>query len=281
MNVCSVFKLNLFAGKVAIVTGGGTGIGATITQELAHLGCDVVIASRSEEKLRHAAEKFNSNPKLTGKVSYIPCNVRKEDQVKNLMHTVVKQFGKIDFLVNNSGGQFFCPAEEISKKGWNAVIDTNLTGTFLCCQHAFQSWMGENGGTIVNIIANMWRGFPVFCHTGAARSAVDNLTKTLALEWADKGIRINSVAPGTIYSETAAANYPRDIFSEAIKLQPTGRLGGPEEISGIVCFLLSPAAAFLTGETVKVDGAESLYKCLLQIPMHNQLPAWKWDKSKL
>lgn len=247
MNISSVFKPGLFAGKVAIVTGGSTGIGAAITKELAHLGCTVVIASRNEQRLKDAAEKMNQNPKIVGKVSAIPCNIRKEDQVKNLMQSVVKQFGKIDFLVNNGGGQFQCPAENISLKGWNAVIETNLTGTFLCCQHAFKEWMGENGGVIVNIVVDMWRGFLMMSHSGAARSAVDNLTKTLALEWADKGIRINSVAPGTIYSETAAANYSMDVFGHARTLQPTGRLGTPEEVSALVCFILSPAAAFMTG----------------------------------
>lgn len=247
MNINSIFKPSLFAGKVAIVTGGGTGIGAAITQELAHLGCDVVIASRNEEKLKNAAEMMNKNPKVVGKVFSVPCNIRKEDQVENLMQTVVKKYGKIDFLVNNGGGQFVSPTENITNKGWNAVIDTNLTGTFLCCKHAFKEWMGENGGAIVSILANMWKGMPFFSHTSAARSGVDNLTKTLAIEWAEHGIRINAVAPGTIYSESAAANYSTNVFEEAVQMQPTCRLGTPEEISAIVCFTLSPAAAFMTG----------------------------------
>ena len=278
MNVMSVFKPNLFLDKVGIVTGGATGIGAAIAHELAHLGCNVVIASRNEEKIKKAAEAMNSNPTVCGHVSAIQCNIRKDDQVVNLIEKTLEKFGKIDFLVNNAGGQFMCPAKDISQKGWHAVIDTNLNGTFLCCKHVFNKWMVNNGGAIVNIVVDMWRGFPGMSHTGAARAAVVNLTQSLAIEWISSGTRINSIAPGTIYSPTAAANYPTDVFSEAIKIQPSGRLGTTEEIAGAVCFLLSPAAAFITGETVKVDGGQSLYDQGWKVHVDKPLPTWKWSK---
>ena len=121
----------------------------------------------------------------------------------------------------------------------------------------------DHGGVIVNIVADFWRGIPGMSHTGAARAGAFNFTKSLAIEWISSGTRINSVAPGTIYSSTAAANYPTDVFSAAEKLQPSGRLGTPEEIASSVCFLLSPGAAYITGETLKVDGGECLYKCML------------------
>jgi len=277
----SVFKSDLFSDKVAIVTGGSTGIGATIVKELAHLGCDVVIASRNGERCIQAAAEMNSNPDVKGTIYPMTCNIRKDDQVKQMIQDVVKKFGKIDYLVNNGGGQFPSPAENISPKGWHAVIDTNLNGTFHCCRHAYLEWMKENGGVIVNIIADMWRGFPMMSHTGAARAAVDNLTKSLAIEWMHNGVRVNCIAPGTVYSPTAAANYAMDVFSDAASRQPSGRLGTLEEMSSAVCYLLSPAASYITGETLKVDGAQSLYNQIYVVPQHKNFISWSWPEPKL
>ena len=165
------------------------------------------------------------------------------------------------------------------------MVETNLTGTFYCCKSAYLNWMQEHGDVIVNMVTDMWKGYCFMAHSSAARAGVDNLTKVLSLEWADSGVRVCAVAPGTIYSETAAANYgDRKIMDEALELQPTGRLGKPEEISAAVCFLLSPAAAFITGETLKIDGAQSLYQSFIRIPKHNNFPTWSWSeetKSKL
>ncbi|XP_066300557.1 peroxisomal trans-2-enoyl-CoA reductase-like isoform X2 [Branchiostoma lanceolatum] len=282
LRVRSAFRKGLFTDKVAIVTGGGTGIGKAIAQELLYLGCKVVIASRSEEKVRTAAAEMSSliPTDSPAQVKALQCNIRKEEDVKNLFSKTIGEFGKLDFLVNNAGGQFPSPAAQISLKGWNAVVDTNLNGTFLCCREAYHSWMAENGGVIVNIIADMWKGFPMMSHTGAARAAVDNLTKSLALEWAANGIRINSVAPGTIFSASAARNYDASlqIFQSQIPHIPAKRLGKPEEVSTAVCFLLSPSSAFITGETVKVDGGQSLYRNQFEIPDHNKQPAYDWEK---
>ncbi|KAG8559950.1 hypothetical protein GDO81_017501 [Engystomops pustulosus] len=117
------------------------------------------------------------------------------EQVESMVKTTLNIYNRIDFLINNGGGQFPSPSEEISAKGWNAVVETNLTGTFYCCKAVYNAWMKEHGGAIVNIIADMWKGFPGMAHTGAARAAVDNLTKSLAIEWAHTGVRINSVCP--------------------------------------------------------------------------------------
>lgn len=272
----SVFRPGLFKGKVAVVTGGATGIGRAITQELLSLDCTVVIASRKEERLTSAMQEICRNGnRLKAKV----CNIRKESQVNELISSTVKELGKIDYLVNNGGGQFPSTVSNMSFKGWNAVIDTNLNGTFHMCQEVYRQWMAQNGGVIVNIIADMFRGIPVMAHTGAARAAVENLTKSLSVEWAQDGVRINAVAPGgNIYSPTAASNYgDMNVFEAARGGVPMKRLGTTEEVSAMVCFLLSPAAAFVTGATFRVDGGSSLYAPLMyQIPEHKKLPSYSW-----
>ncbi|XP_037253461.1 peroxisomal trans-2-enoyl-CoA reductase isoform X3 [Falco rusticolus] len=229
----------LFRGRVAIVTGGGTGIGKAIAADLLALGCSVVIASRKFDRLKAAAEELNNtfSSMRPAKVTPIQCNIRKEDellhQVEALVKSTLSLHGKIDFLVNNGGGQFASLSEAISAKGWNAVIDTNLTGTFYCCKAVYNAWMQEHGGVIVNITAAVRNGFPGMSHTGAARAAVNNLTKTLALEWAHSGVRINSVAPGLVFSETAVANYGEQgtaMWLKSIPKVPAKRSAVPEEI---------------------------------------------------
>ncbi|XP_041056077.1 peroxisomal trans-2-enoyl-CoA reductase [Carcharodon carcharias] len=273
----SVFRAALFRDRVALVTGGGSGIGAAVAAELLRLECHVVIASRKIERLREAAHQLAASipPSSSAKVTPIQCNIRKEDEVRNLMKAALQLHGRIDYLVNNGGGQFLSPAEHITAKGWNAVIETNLTGTFYCSREVYSAWMKDNGGAIVNIIADMWKGFPGMSHTGAARAAVDNLTKSLAIEWAASGVRINAVAPGLIFSETAVANYKElgpELFKGYIPKIPAKRPGIPEEVASVVCFLLSPAASFISGETVKVDAAQSLYHSPWEIPDHDRWP---------
>lgn len=277
MAASSVFRPGLFSQKVAIVTGGGTGIGKAISAELLELGCSVVISSRKAERLEAAAEEMRQkiSASSSASVTPLPCNIRSEDEVKALVSSVLQQFGRIDFLVNNGGGQFSSPAEHMSAKGWKAVIDTNLTGTFHCCKEVYTAWMKQHGGVIVNIIADMWKGFPGMAHTGAARAAVDNLTKSLAVEWAASGVRVNAVAPGTIFSKTAMENYKElgpHLFKMSVPFSPAKRLGVPEEISSAVCFLLSPAASYISGATLRVDAGQSLYHSMWEIPTHSAWP---------
>ncbi|XP_040459692.1 peroxisomal trans-2-enoyl-CoA reductase isoform X3 [Falco naumanni] len=236
---CGLLAAGLFRGRVAIVTGGGTGIGKAIAADLLALGCSVVIASRKFDRLKAAAEELNNtfSSMRPAKVTPIQCNIRKEDellyQVEALVKSTLSLHGKIDFLVNNGGGQFASLSEAIRAKGWNAVIDTNLTGTFYCCKAVYNAWMQEHGGVIVNITAAVRNGFPGMSHTGAARAAVNNLTKTLALEWAHSGVRINSVAPGLVFSETAVANYGEQgtaMWLKSIPKVPAKRSAVPEEI---------------------------------------------------
>lgn len=244
-----------------------------------------MIASRKVDRLQNTANELQQYLPANGpaELDFVECNIRNENQVKHLMEKTLERFGKLNFLVNNGGGQFASPAENIPTKGWNAVIETNLTGTFLCCREAFNTWMHDHGGVIVNIVTNMWNGWPSMSHSGAARAAVENLTKSLAVEWSPAGVRINSVAPGSsIYSDTAAANYEsarlKGMFEQQIPNIPAKRLGTTEEVSAAVCFLLSPAAAFINGETIKVDGAHSLYapSVVWHVPEHNKLPAYTW-----
>lgn len=269
----SVFRPDLFEDKTAVITGGGSGIGKAIATELGQLGCRVVLAARSAERLEAAAEELRAQD--IDAVA-IACNIREEEEVKGLFSQCSERFGKVDFLVNNAGGQFPSPAGYIRTKGWNAVIETNLTGTFLCCREAYQGGMEAGGGAIVNIIADMWRGFPGMAHTGAARAGVDNLTKSLAVEWAHCGIRVNAVAPGIIMSsgfDTYDPFFQKQFLAMKDNV-PARRLGTEEEVSAAVCFLLSPAAAYVTGETLRVDGASSLWRLHWEVPDHDKLPAW-------
>ncbi|XP_057602737.1 peroxisomal trans-2-enoyl-CoA reductase isoform X2 [Hippopotamus amphibius kiboko] len=261
----SCLAADLLQHQVAIVTGGGTGIGKAIAAELLQLGCNVVIASRKFDRLKSAAGELKASlpPTSQAQVTPIKCNIRNEEEVNNLVKATLDTYGKINFLVNNGGGQFFAPTASISSKGWNAVIETNLTGTFYMCKAVYNSWMKDHGGSIVNIIVLTKTGFPRATHSGAARAGVYNLTKSLAVEWANSGIRINCVAPGFIYSKTAFDNYShltKDVVEGIIQEIPAKRLGVPEEISSLVCFLLSPAASFITGQLVGVDGGQSLYR---------------------
>jgi len=263
----SIFKEGLFEGKVALVTGGGTGIGLRTAKELSHLGAHVVLASRTKEKLDTAAQSIEA---AGGKAMAVECNIREEESIVSCVATVLNEFNKIDLLVNNAGGQFPSPAEGIKAKGWNAVIETNLSGTFFMTQEVFKQSMREHSGAVVNVIANMWNGFPMLSHTGAARAGVDNLTKSLAVEWGKYGVRINSVAPGLIHSsglDTYAPEFQEFIF-KAAKNNQTYRLGTEEEVASAIMYLLSPAAAYITGETLKVDAGESLYAPLYP-PMEN------------
>uniref|UniRef100_A0A0G2JVG4 Peroxisomal trans-2-enoyl-CoA reductase n=1 Tax=Rattus norvegicus TaxID=10116 RepID=A0A0G2JVG4_RAT len=232
----SYLAAGLLQNQVAVVTGGATGIGKAISRELLHLGCNVVIASRKLDRLTAAVDELRASqpPSSSTQVTAIQCNIRKEEEVNNLVKSTLAKYGKINFLVNNAGGQFMAPAEDITAKGWQAVIETNLTGTFYMCKAVYNSWMKDHGGSIVNIIVLLNNGFPTAAHSGAARAGVYNLTKTMALTWASSGVRINCVAPGTIYSQTAVDNYGelgQTMFEMAFENIPAKRVGLPEEVT--------------------------------------------------
>jgi citronellol/citronellal dehydrogenase len=255
----SVFRPGLFAGQTVIVSGGGTGIGRAIAGELAALGARVVICSRSMEHLEPARAEIAA---AGGAVEALACNIRDPEAVERCFVEVTQRCGRIHALVNNGGGQFLSPAEAITPKGWHAVVETNLTGTFYMAQAAFKHGMRDHGGAIVNIVMENWRGYPGMAHSGAARAGVINLTQTLALEWAPYAVRLNAVAPGTINS-SGLAHYPPEVragVAEMARQTPAGRMGTESEVAAAVVFLLSPAAAYISGATLKVDGASSLYR---------------------
>ncbi|TNF25791.1 MAG: SDR family oxidoreductase [Deltaproteobacteria bacterium] len=270
----SIFRPDLFAGEVALVTGGGTGIGRCIAHELASLGATVVVVGRREEPLAATVAEIAD---AGGRAEAVTLNIRDEDDVDRVVAELVARHGRLDHLVNNAGGQFASPAALIKPKGWRAVIDTNLNGTWLVTQACFKHAFSKRGGAIVSIVADMWNGFPGMAHTGAARAAVVNLTMSLAVEWAAAGVRVNAVAPGFILS-SGLKSYPPAVAKMAHRLfvsNPAARPGTEAEVSAAVAFLLSPAAAFITGETLKVDGAASLHKApLLPLPRHSKLPGW-------
>jgi NAD(P)-dependent dehydrogenase (short-subunit alcohol dehydrogenase family) len=265
----SIFREGLLEGRVAIVTGGATGIGLSIAEELVQLGAKVVIASRKMERLAVAAKGLSAE--YGGEVVPVACNVRQRAQVEALFDETLARFGKVDYVVNNGGGQFPSPAELISEKGWHAVIETNLTGNWHMSQVAAQKWLMAHGGKIVTIVADMWDGFPGMVHTGAARAGVVNMAKTLAVEWSRFGILVNCVAPGVILS-TGMHNYPPGMPEHAQSQVPLKRLGRTEDIAWAVLYLLSPAGDFITGETIRVDGGGSLWGSSWPVPDPDSMP---------
>lgn len=252
-----MFQKETFKDKVALVTGGRSGIGYQIAKDLLGMGSKVIICSRKEEPLYKAKEELLA----FGEVSAQVCDIRKEEDIANLVSFIKEKYGRLDILVNNAGGQFPTLAEHTNNKGWNAVINNNLNGTFYMTRDMAKNFfLPQNGGLIVNIIAQIHRGFPGMVHTGAARAGVENMTKTLALEWSHANIRINCIAPGTIQS-SGLSTYPQpvqDMFEEAKKANPLKRFGTVEDVSNSVCFLLSPLASYITGITLYVDGAAHL-----------------------
>ena len=267
----SVYRSSLFEGKVALVTGGGTGIGRAIATELASLGAIVVIASRDVEKCSAAAKEMNDyiqhhctdGRHNTGKVVVGPStSIRDEDQVNNLIEHIIDTHKALDLLVNNAGGQFVCSAEELSSKGFQAVVNTNLTGTFHVCRAAYEHYMRDNGGRIVNITLGNRNGMPNMVHSGAARAGIENMSITLSQEWMESGVRINCVRPGIVFTESGFDNYgpAGDMFLEKIlPAMPSKRFATPEEISSAVVWLLSEGSSYVTGSVVSVDGGSAFH----------------------
>ncbi|OWY25907.1 KR domain-containing protein [Sphingobacteriales bacterium UPWRP_1] len=250
-----MFTPNLFNGTIVAVSGGGSGIGLTIARQFLQYGATVFIASRKEERLQKALEILSP----LGTCHAFALDIRNPDEVERFAEYIKDKCGRLDILVNNAGGQFPSAAELISPNGWNAVINTNLNGTFFMTRQMFTSFfMEQKQGVVVNIIANIYKGFPGMAHTGAARAGVDNLTKTLAVEWSPYKVRVNAVAPGIIKS-SGLEQYPPEILQGISDKIPLKRLGSTDEVAYLTLFLASPMASFITGETVYIDGGQRLW----------------------
>ena len=240
--------------KVAIVTGGGTGIGRGIALEFAKAGADVVVGSRKQANLDSTAEDIN----VLGRQSLaVVTDVRMPEQVDDLIKQTVDRFGRIDILVNNAGGSFESPVEEMSPNGWDTIININLKGTFLCCRAAGKLMIQQKHGKIINIssVAGV-NGSPKMAHYGAAKAGIINLTKSLASAWAQYNINVNCIAPGPIETEGLKAAYgiTSEDLAERAKAIPLGRYGQPKDIAHTAIFLASEASSFQTGETIIVSG---------------------------
>jgi len=263
----SVFRDGLFAGKVAVVTGGGSGIGRCIAHELSSLGARLALVGRKAEKLEAVKAEIAAGG---GEAEAFACDIREEERVRESVGAILRRFAAIDHLVNNAGGQFAAPLAAISQKGFDTVVRTNLTGGFLMARECFTQWMAGHGGSIVNIVADMWNGMPGMGHSGAARAGMVNFTETAALEWSGANVRVNAVAPGWIAS-SGLDNYPPDMrehIRNLKKLSPLGRIGTESEVSAAVVFLLSEAASFITGATLRVDGGVPLTRPSRPMPKH-------------
>jgi citronellol/citronellal dehydrogenase len=247
----SIFRPDLFAGQTIVVTGGGSGLGRCTAHELKSLGARLALIGRTQEKLDAVKEELGDPDTFT-----FAADLREEEQVKEAVDGVLKWSGRIDGLVNNAGGQFPAPLKDISLSGWNAVVRNNMTATFLVSKEVYLRSMEANGGAIVNVGADFELGMPGMGHNGAARAGQTNLTYTASVEWAHSGVRVNSVIPGFIAS-SGLDRYPErahDVLRNVKGKVPLKRHGTESEIAGAIVYLLSPAAAYVTGIALRVDG---------------------------
>jgi citronellol/citronellal dehydrogenase len=267
--MASIFRKGLFDGHVAIVTGGGSGIGLATARSLGELGAKVAICGRTPSRLAaaEAALRASGVDVFAGE-----CDIREPEKISAFVDAAGERLGHATILVNNAGGQFPTTAESLSPRGWEAVIRNNLNGTFFMTQAvATKHMIPKRRGRIVNVIANIARGFPGMVHTGAARAGVENLTKTLAIEWVQHNIQVNAVAPGVIKT-TGTEQYPPELIERGRQKTPMKRVGSAGEVAELIVYLASDAAFFVTGECWYIDGGAHLWGDHWSIPGDDPAP---------
>ena len=247
-----LFQPGLLDGQVAIVSGGGSGLGRASALELAALGAEVVVCGRRPEPLEQTAAKADG-----GRVEARACDIREEDQVEALVDAVLDRHGRIDLLVNNAGGQYMTPAEDITPKGFRTVMRLNVEGTWLMTHAvATKAMVPESrGGKIVNVTLSPHHGLPGMAHSSAARAAVENLTRVLSIEWARFNVKLTALAAGHFATDTLMTKYPKPVVEGVAGTVPLGRLGNEEEFAWLVAYLASPAGDYLSGAVLTIDGA--------------------------
>ncbi len=252
----TVYRNDLFAGKVALVTGGGSGIGQATALLFARLGAKVAICGRTAEKLDRVTDFIVSKG---GVALGIPTDIRETEQIDALFNQVVETFGGLDYLVNNAGGQFPAHAIDFSPNGWKAVINNNLNGSWFMMQRAAHYWRdAERPGSIVNVVVVIERGMPGVAHTAASRAGVIGVSRTVAVEWAPLNIRVNCVAPGLTATKGLDV-YPPEAVKEFPKANPMRRPGTAMEMAEACIYLSAPSGSFITGEVIAVDGGGKLW----------------------
>jgi len=255
-NAETVYRPDLFKGKVALVSGGGSGIGRAVALLFARLGATLVICGRTAEKLEKVAAFVRGKG---GTVLVVPTNVREPEQVDALYQRIHAEYGRLDYVVNNAGGQFPQNAIDYAPKGWAAVINNNLNGSWYMMQRAAQYWRDvKTPGSIVNIVVVTERGMPGVAHTVAARAGIIGASRTVAVEWAPLGIRVNCVAPGLTATEGLEV-YPPEAQKEFPLANPLKRPGTPMEIAESCIYLSASSGSFITGEVLTVDGGGKLW----------------------
>jgi citronellol/citronellal dehydrogenase len=246
-----LFAPDVLAGQVALVSGGGTGLGRATALELAACGAHVVVCGRRREPLDETASLAED-----GRVEAVECDIREEEQVESLVDGALERHEKIDLLVNNAGGQYMVPAEDITPKGFRTVMRLNVEGTWLMTHAvATKAMIPAGGGKIVNVTLSPHHGLPAMAHSSAARAAVENLTRVLSIEWSRFGILLTAIAAGHFETETLKTKYPRQVVESVAGTVPLQRLGQPEEFARLVAFIATPGGDYLSGTVLTMDGA--------------------------
>ncbi len=248
-----IFRPGLLEGSVCLVSGAGSGLGRETALELARLGAVVIGCGRREEPLVETGARAE---RLAGSFEHEAMDIRDEDAVERLFDGLLERHGRLDVLVNNAGGQFMSPAEAITPKGFRTVIELNVTGTWLMSHAAAtKAFIPQGGGKVLSVTLSPHNGMPGMVHSGAARAAVENMMRTLAIEWSRFNIKLCALAAGQFGTETLRTKYPKVVVDNVERSVPLGRIGEPEEMAWLVAYLASPAGDFFSGTTITIDGA--------------------------